>query len=125
MDKESFWNMIKILSIIFIMCFFIYGISRFVYSIDIDYNEDCMREMAINHCESEGMYFKKYFSGSFDSEYFICREIGRGMPGRSFDYSSEEMDKCRIKDANSLKLYKSKWELFESSKQDDILGANE
>ncbi len=111
MGKEDF-------VIIFIMILVVGGVAGFAYSVfhgtAIDYNEECMREMAVNHCESEGMYFNKYFSGTIDSEYFVCKEDGRGEKNKRFDYSAEEMDNCMIKDANSFKDYKSKWELSDA-----------
>ena len=108
MDREDFVPMIILVVTIAGVCGFTYCVLE---GLAIDYSEECMREMAVNHCESEGMYFNRYFSGTVDNEYFYCREDGRGKMNTRLDYSSEEMDNCRIKDANSFKVYESKWEL--------------
>ena len=104
---------------LFVVIIIMSGMCGFLYSVvegsPIDYSEECMREMAVNHCESEGMYFNKYFSGTIDSEYFVCKEAGRGEQNKRFDYSAEELDNCMIKDANSFKDYKSKWELSDAN----------
>lgn len=86
-----------------------------VHSSEIDFSEECMREMAVVHCESQGMYLMRYSSGSFDGEFFYCREDGRDMINKEFSYSAKELDNCMIKDSHSLRNYKSKWELNSES----------
>lgn len=80
-----------------------------MHSAEIDYDENCMREMAIKHCESNDIYFHSYSAGSLDSEYFYCIEFERGSIKKRFLYSGQEKDTCRNKDAHSTKYYESKY----------------
>jgi hypothetical protein len=56
-------------------------------------NNDCLKEIAINYCEEQGMFYDKLWY-DFTNSKFSCLERERGINSLLFKFTKEEVEEC-------------------------------